>query len=153
MIAQWDWGVLVLGDIPKLSVHIDVPGQQALGGPAWAAQLDQMTFRTPSTQVSSNLNHLPVKLWVKSHSFIKTLPMAIWSTLHENSREKKNFSSLLLLHCCCRPSTLAVDQWDQLQKEQTLAGELLLCATSSEGTISVHFNHLRTNLWIIQVTD
>lgn len=57
VIAQRDWGVLVLGDTQKLSVHVPVLGQQALGGPAWLAQLDQMTFRASSTQVSSNLNH------------------------------------------------------------------------------------------------
>lgn len=41
VIAQRAWGVPVLGDIQKLSIEIPVPGQQAQGGPAWTAQLDQ----------------------------------------------------------------------------------------------------------------
>ena len=44
-VAQRACGVSILEDIQKPSA--DGPGQLALGGPAWAAGLDQMASRGP----------------------------------------------------------------------------------------------------------
>lgn len=133
VISERDWGVLVLGGTQKLSIHLPVPGQQALGGPAWAAQLDQMTFRAPSTQVSSNLNHPSVNSHSQLHesTALGYLEDFLWK---HQGKGKLFFLTATALplqtqHNCCRAMGVTPER-----ANLELAGELLLWATSSEDT-------------------
>lgn len=152
VIAQRDCAVLVLGDTRKLSLHIPVPGQWALGGPAWAGQLDQMTFRASSIQVSSNFNHPSVNFDSHLHknAALVYLEHFAWKQQGKGRLFFLTATALPLQtqHNCCRAMGVTPERTNP-----ELAGELLLRATWSEDTVGVKFNHLRTGLWMIQVTD